>query len=572
MSNHDVMEVDVLLVGAGPANLACAIRLMQKIKESGASVQPNICIIEKGPEVGAHCLSGAVLDPIALRELLPDYKEKGCPIEKTVDEEGVYFLTQSKALKLPIIPPPMHNHGNYIVSLAKFARWLGAQAEALGVNIFAGFAGSEVLYEGHRVIGVRTGDKGVDANGEKRANFEPGIDLHAKCTVFGEGSRGSLAKTLYKKLNLQNPINPMTYEVGIKEVFQMPKGSLSSGRVIHTLGFPLKNDCVGGSWIYNMGDDMLSIGLVVPCDARDPFMDPHREMQRWKLHPFMKKILSGGQLTHYGAKTITAGGYYSIPQLTFDGGLFVGEAASFVNMSRLKGIHLAMKSGMIAGELLAECLIKGDFSAAALQPYRERCEASYIYRELWKSRNFHQALSKGLLPGLFHVGLQEISGGRGLIDPMRVSDDHKHMQRVATYHGNANAKPEDFKYDGSYTKNKVEAIYLSGTIHEEHQPSHLKIANTDICFDVCQKQYESPCNRFCPANVYELMVTLPDGQVVSGTDTQKTVLPAPAGSKFRMQLNFSNCVHCKTCDIMCPHGNITWTTPEGGGGPRYSMQ
>lgn len=301
-------------------------------------------------------------------------------------------------------------------------------------------------------------------------------------------------------------------------------------------------------------------------------MDPHREMQRWKEHPFMRALLKDGKLTHYGAKTITAGGYYSIPQLVFDGGLFVGEAASFVNMARLKGIHLAMKSGMLAAEALFSAYLADDFSPAKLGRYQTLCENSVVYKELKRYRNFHQALGKGLVKGMVHVGFQELTGGRGLIDPMRVGEDHTHMKTVQDYYGDANAKPPVPKYDGTYTKNKLEAIFLSGTIHEEHQPAHLKITNTQICKDACQKQFAAPCNRFCPANVYELFVKPPGGEEISGTDVAKSPFPAPQNSEFRWQINFSNCVHCKTCDVMCPHGNITWTTPEGGGGPQYTMQ
>lgn len=556
---REVLDVDVLFVGAGAASLAGALHLQRLVTAhnervsqtgEGSALSPMIAVIEKGSEVGAHSLSGAVMDPIAITELLPDYRAAGCPIEHTVDAEDVYFLTRKHSVRFPVTPPPLRNHGNLIISLVKFNKWLGGLVEAAGVNIFPGFAGVEILEENGFVTGVRTGDKGIDKNGERKANFEPGIDLKAKVTVFGDGPRGYLSKQLIANHGLLDGRSPQVYETSVKELFEVPAGRTDVGRVIHTMGYPFRADNVGGTFIYTMANNLIAVGLVTPLDYKDPFLNPHDQMQDFKAHPTIAKLLEGGKSVSYGAKVISSGGYYSIPRMYTDGALLVGEAASLVDMARLKGIHLAIKSGMLAAETLFRSLLANDFSARALAPYEDAVRESYIGKQMRKVRHFHQALSKGMPRAFFHLGIQQMTGGADVLGHPHDKEERYMIKSVAEYYAVDRDLPPPRRYDGTKYLDKLANVYLSGTMHGEDQPSHLKVPNTNLCYDICVAKFRYPCNRFCPANVYEMV--------------------ANEGGTLRLQVNFANCVHCQTCDIKCPLDNIRWTPPEGGQGPNYN--
>lgn len=561
---REIMEVDVLFVGGGVASLSGAFHLVNLVKAHNEKVdsggegeridEPMIAVLEKGPYVGAHSLSGAVIDPSPLRELVPDYEEKGAPLDVKVQEEDVCFMTRKGRIKAPITPPPLNNHGNYIASLSKLTEWLGGLVEGQETYLFAGFAGTEVLYDGDRVVGVRTGDKGIDAKGEKKGNFEPGIDLKARVTVFGEGPRGSLTKTLIKRFGLDQGKNPSNYVVGVKEVWEVPEGRIRPGKVIHTMGYPLKSDTYGGGFIYGMENNMVSLGLLVGLDYADPALDPHMYFQKFKEHPMVSEILKDGKIAQYGAKTAPVGGYFSIPKLTFDGGLIVGDSANLFISQKIKGVHVAMKSGMLAAETIFEALLAKDTSDAKLASYEQRLYDSDIGRELRKVRNFHQAFQKGLYWALIKAGFQYILGGRILKDRLYTEPDFSHLRAIKDVYGTDSPTAEQtggMKFDGTLTFDKETDVYYSGATHEEQQPAHLKVIDLDICYDKCLKEYQAPCQRFCPANVYEMEVD------------EETGIP-------NLKLNFSNCLHCKTCDVKDPYENITWVPPEGGGGPKYT--
>jgi electron-transferring-flavoprotein dehydrogenase len=556
---RETLEMDVLLVGAGPANLACALHLTgliathnEKAKQTGAKPldEISIAVIEKAAEIGAHQLSGAVLDPVSLRELIPDFDAQGAPLEAPVGSEKVYFLTEARRFSLPI-PPPLHNRGNYVVSLNKLVRWLGEKCEAAGVNIFPEFPGAEMLYEGdnNRVTGVRTGDKGVDKNGKPKPNFEAGVDILAKVTVLGEGVRGSLTKQMVRRLNLDSDSDPQVYSVGIKELWEMPDDRFPAGSVIHTLGWPLDRHTFGGSWVYGMRDRILDLGLVVGLDYRDPSIDPHHEFQRFKTHPEIKRLLEGGKMVRYGAKAMPVGGWYTLPKLTYDGVMIIGDSAAMLNGERLKGIHLAIKAGMLAAEAILDALMAGDFSRWKLCDFDAKIRKSYIGSELYKSRNFHQAFDRGRTLGIVLNGISTVTGGR-LPKRLPIKAGPEHMQKLTERPGGLDGdRYADLRYDDKLTFAKLTDVYYSSTEHDEDQPVHLKVADTNICVDRCTREYGNPCQSFCPANVYE-MVEEKEGD-------------------RRLQINFSNCVHCKTCDIMDPYQIIDWVPPEGGGGPNY---
>ena len=565
MEEREVMDVDVLFVGGGIACLSGALHLSNLIRKHNEKADMEgggkkleevmIAVLEKGAYIGAHGISGAVMDPAALKELIPDFVEKGAPLEGEVKKEAVYLLTKGRKIGSPITPPPLNNHGNYVVSLARLNEWLGKLVEESGVYMFPGFAGTEVLYDNDRVVGVRTGDKGIDADGSKKPNYEPGIDLRAKVTVLGEGARGSLTKTLIKKYQLDEGKNPQSYVVGVKEVWEIPEGRIKPGEVIHTLGYPLKSDTYGGGFIYGMKDNKVSIGLLTGLDYRDPYLDPHREFQKFKLHPLLAALLKDGKPVQYGAKTAPVGGFFSVPKLTFPGGMLVGDSASLFISQKIKGIHCAVKSGMLAAETIFQGLVKEDFSEEQLSAYREALIQSAVGDELYKARNFHQAFQKGLWIAMVKAGLQYILGGRILRARLTTEPDFTRLKRVVDLYGKESLTEEEkgnIKYDGKSTFDKETDVYYSGTTHEEKQPPHLKIPDLEICYNQCTREFQNPCVRFCPANVYEMEIDEETG-------------------KRRMKLNFSNCVHCKTCDIKDPFENINWVPPEGGGGPKYTV-
>ncbi len=562
---REVMPVDVLFVGGGVACLSGALHLVNLIKKHNEKVEQQgggkkldelmIAVLDKGAYPGSHMICGGVMDPSSIKELIPDFIEKGAPLEGEVKKDELYLLTQSGKMKSPIVPPFLNNHGNYVISISKLTEWLAQQVEEAGVDIFPGFAGTEVLYDGNRVIGVRTGDKGIDPEGNKKANYEPGIDLHAKVTVFGEGSRGSLTKTLIERFNLADGKNPPGFVLGVKEVWEIPEGRIQPGDVIHTVGYPLKSHTYGGAYVYGMKNNRVSIGLMTGLDYSDPFLDPHREFQKLKLHPLLADLLEGGKILQYGGNTAPVGGYYSIPKMYFDGGVIVGDSANLFIGRKVKGVHVAMRSGMLAAESIMVGLLKEDFSEAQLEGYQTGFFGSEVGKDIYRARNFHQAFDKGLYVGLVRGGLQYVLGGRILKARLESKPDFACLKKVADFYGTSSPTDEQkgsIKFDGERTFDKETDVYYSGTTHEEQQPPHLKIADLNICYTKCREDYQNPCTRFCPANVYEMEIDEETG-------------------KPNLKLNFSNCLHCKTCDVKDPYEIITWVPPEGGGGPKYTI-
>ncbi len=548
---REQLEADVLIIGAGPGGLSCALHLANLIeqhaaaKKSPALSAENIYVLEKAREIGAHQLSGAIMDPRGLRELVPDF-EKSAPLDTPVTGDAVYYLTETGSFKLPITPPPLRNHGNFVISLNKLVKWLGGLVEKKGVNLFTQFAGKELLLEANGIAGVLTEDKGVDKNGKPKDNFTPGYELRAKVTVLAEGPRGSLTKGLVNHFKLDG-LNPQVYGIGIKELWDVQPGRIDTGYVAHTLGWPLGSEIYGGGWIYGLRDNRVSLGMVVGLEYHDPLFDPHAAFQRFKTHPFVKRILEGGKLVRYGAKTVPYGGWYSQPRNYVDGGLIIGDSASLLNSQRLKGIHTAIKSGMLAAETIYEALCAGDTSANALKQYPEKIERSWLKQELWAVRNFHQAFHDGLWKGLVQAGFQFVSGGRGLIDPMRAKPGYEDYTKL---NGERTLVDQStrFKGDGKLTFDRLTDVYHSGTRHDEDQPCHLVVLDPNICGDRCVREFGNPCQYFCPAAVYEM--ALDNG------------VP-------KLKINAANCVHCKTCDIADPYQIINWVPPEGGGGPNY---
>ena len=545
---RETLDVDVLIVGGGPAGLSAALRLAQLQKQHGAPV--TVAVLEKAREAGAHELSGAILDPSTLRDLIPDYKAKGAPLEADVHRDRVYFFTQKSQLRFPIVPPPLRNHGNLIISLNTFVRWLTTQVEAEGVDFFTGFPGQDVLMEGARVIGVRTGDRGIGRDGEPKSTFEPGVDIMAKVTIFCDGVRGNLTKELLHRLQLGNARHPQQFAIGLKELWEVPADRLEPGTVVHSMGYPLRHDEFGGGFIYAMPEGRLSVGFLIGLDYHDPLFDPHTAFNRFKRHPFVRTLLEGGQMVRYGAKALPEGGWNTIPRPYMDGGLIAGDAGAFLNSMRLKGIHLAMRTGMLAAESAFEALRAGDTSAQSLKRYQDKIDASAVRAELYPVRNVHQAFGYGLFAGLAFAGVSLLTRGASIED-LHGHAGHKRMKTLRWYYGGrvaslapGNAAP----IDRTLTFDKVTNVHYSGTAHDEDQPSHL-LVHTEVCSSICGPEYGHPCTRFCPANVYE-------------------IVPQPDGTP-RLQINASNCVHCKTCDIMDPYQVITWVTPEGGGGPQY---
>jgi electron-transferring-flavoprotein dehydrogenase len=561
----EVMPVDVLFVGGGIACLSGALHLANLVKRHSEKVEQQgegkkldelmIAVLDKGAYPGSHMICGGVMDPSSIKELIPDFIEKGAPLEGEVKKDELYLLTKSGKIKSPVVPPFLSNHGNYVISISKLTEWLAQQVEEAGVDIFPGFAGTEVLYDGNRVIGVRTGDKGIGPDGNKKANYEPGIDLHAKVTVFGEGSRGSLTKTLIERFNLAEGKNPPGFVLGVKEVWEIPEGRIQPGDVIHTVGYPLKSHTYGGAYVYGMKNNRVSIGLMTGLDYSDPFLDPHREFQKFKLHPLVADLLKGGKILQYGGNTAPVGGYYSIPKMYFDGGVIVGDSANLFISRKVKGVHVGMRSGILAAETIMEGLLKEDFSEAQLEGYQTAFFGSEVGKDIYKARNFHQAFDKGLYVGLVKGGFQYVLGGRILKDRLGSKPDFACLKKVVDFYGSSNPTDEQkgsIKFDGERTFDKETDVYYSGTTHEEQQPPHLKIADLNICYTKCREEYQNPCTRFCPANVYEMEIDEETG-------------------KPNLKLNFSNCLHCKTCDVKDPYEIITWVPPEGGGGPKYTI-
>jgi electron-transferring-flavoprotein dehydrogenase len=553
------MPADVVIVGGGPAGMACALRLSQLIDQHNAEntdshlSKENIYVLEKAREVGQHCLSGALLDPRSMRELLPGF-EKEAPLDATVAKEAVYFLTEKGKLRFPITPPPLRDHGNFVISLNRFVKWLGGKVEEAGITVFTGFAGSELRFNGDRVTGVLTDDKGVDKQNQQKSNFEPGYELQAKVVILAEGSRGSLTKQLINKFDLARDCNPQTYGQGVKELWEVPPGRIAPGEVIYTMGWPLTSREYGGAWVYGGKKNIVSLGFVTGLDYSDPRLDPQRVLQEFKRHPFVAKLLDGGKMIRYGAKSLPYGGWWAIPPVAGNGWMILGDSAGFLNSQRLKGIHLAIKSGMLAAETAFEALKKDDFSAATLRVFQKKVESSWIKEELWKVRNFHQGFEHGFWRGMFHAGIQQFTGGRGLRNRYPGTAGYTRMKKLSELPTDGGGEAHllgNAKGDGKLTFDKLTDLYHSGTKHEEDQPAHLVIRETDICNSRCIREYGSPCQHFCPANVYEML-----------DDSS-----APNGK--RISLNPSNCVHCKTCDIQDPYQIINWVPPEGGGGPNY---
>ena len=538
---REFMAYDVVIVGAGPSGLAAAIRLKQLAEAEGREV--SVCVLEKGAEVGAHILSGAVLEPRALNELMPDWRERGAPLDTPAGDDRFLLLTEKGGISLPT-PPQMHNDGNYIVSLGNFCRWLGEQAEALGVEIYPGFPAGEVLYaDDGRVRGVATPDMGIAKDGSAKPNHEPGIELHARFTLFAEGCRGSLTKGLFERFDLRADTDPQTFGIGIKELWEVDPARHSQGTIVHTIGWPLDAGTYGGSFVYHLEDHQVSVGFVIGLDYQNPHLSPFDEFQRFKTHPKIRPTFEGGRRIAYGARALNEGGYQSIPKLTFPGGALIGCGAGFLNVPKIKGTHTAMKTGMLAAETAFEAL--GTGGDAALDGYEAAFRNSWAHDELYHVRNIRPGFRHGLWGGLAYAALDTyILRGRAPWT-FRHHPDHASLKPASE------CRKIDYpKADGVVSFDKNSSVFISGVMHEEDQPVHLQLADDAVPIDTNLALYDAPEQRFCPAGVYE-------------------ILRDDDGSNPRLQINAQNCVHCKTCDIKDPTQNINWVTPEGGGGPNY---
>ncbi|PZW48282.1 electron-transferring-flavoprotein dehydrogenase [Humitalea rosea] len=538
MADRESMEFDVLIVGAGPAGLAAAIRLKQLNPDAA------VCVVEKGSEVGAHILSGAVVEPRALDELIPDWRDEPPALSTPAGEDRFVFLTKTRAIRLPT-PPSMHNHGNYVVSLGNVCRWLGAKAEALGVEVYAGFAASETIIEDGRVRGVVAGVMGIGKDGEEGPNYQPGMELRATYTMFAEGCRGSLTKKLESTFNLRAEAAPQTYGLGVKEVWEIPKDKHKPGFIWHSVGWPLSSDTYGGAWLYMFGENLVSVGFVVGLDYANPWISPFEEMQRFKTHPAVRPMLEGGKRIAYGARALNEGGLQSIPELVFPGGLLIGCTAGFLNVAKIKGSHTAMKSGMLAAEAVAAALARGEAAPPVLADYPVALRDSWVWSELSGVRNIRPGFAKfGFWGGMINAAVEAyVTRGKS---PWTLTH---HPDHSATRPAAESRKIVYPKPDGVLTFDRLSSVYLSNTNHEEDQPAHLKLRDPSLWTPVNWAKFASPESRYCPAGVYEA-VGVEEGEP-------------------RLQINAQNCVHCKTCDIKDPDQNIDWCTPEGGGGPNY---
>jgi len=544
---REFMEYDVVIVGAGPAGLAASIKLRQLSESLGQEI--SVCVLEKGSEVGAHIFSGAVIEPRALDELIPDWKEKGAPLSTPVSEEKFLFLSESGSLSIPIwmLPPQSQNHGNYIVSLGNVCRWLGEQAEALGVEIYPGFAAAEVLYDDNgRVMGVATGDMGIGRDGQQKDTYTRGMELRAKYTLFAEGCRGSLSKSLEAKFGLRENADPQTYGIGIKELWELDPNQHREGLVMHTAGWPMDNATWGGSFVYHFENDQAYIGFVVGLDYQNPHLSPFEELQRFKTHPAVRPMLEGGKRIAYGARALNEGGLQSIPELVFPGGALIGCSAGFLNVPKIKGSHTAMKTGMLAAEAVAEALSGEDRGDGVLRAYPEKFRDSWAHEELHRARNVRPAAAKwGMMLGMLYAGLDlKVLGGKAPWTLHHTHRDHECLKPADQMPKITYPKP-----DGVVTFDRLSSVFISNTNHEEDQPAHLTLKDETVPIQVNLAKYDAPEQRYCPAGVYEI--------VQEGDE------------KPRLQINAQNCVHCKTCDIKDPSQNINWVTPEGGGGPNY---
>ena len=537
---REAMEYDVVVVGGGPSGLASAIRLKQLAAEKGREV--NVCLIEKGSEIGAHILSGAVLEPRALDELLPDWKALGAPLNTPAGEDRFLFLTEKRAIRLPT-PPTMHNHGNYIISLGNLCRWLGQQAEGLGVEIYPGFAAAEVLYhEDGSVKGVATGDLGIGRDGKHTENYQVGMELHAKQTIFAEGCRGSLTKTLMQKFNLRESSDPQAYGIGIKELWEVKPERHQAGLIVHTTGWPVDSKTYGGSFLYHLENNQVAVGFVVGLDYQNPWMNPFDEFQRFKTHPAIRGYFEDGRRISYGARAISEGGFQSLPKLSFPGGVLVGDTAGFLNNAKIKGIHTAMKSGMTAAEAVYDALAQE--GTQEVKSYAKKLRDTWIWDELYRVRNIRPSFRWGLWGGLAYSAIDTFVFQGKAPWTLHNHDDHSALKKAAE------CKPIDYpKPDGKLTFDKLSSLYLANVNHEENQLCHLTLKDAAVPVNVNLALYAGPEQRYCPASVYEFVKN------DDGSD--------------RLQINAANCVHCKTCDIKDPTQNIDWVVPEGGGGPNY---